>query len=84
MLTRACINTLLHVVHIFIKITFDAVKNNTWKNGQNIAALEKNKHVTDPYTYLRRWQNMSIISNSDFTQSSREKSSNYQNRRQID
>lgn len=29
-------------------------------------------------TYLRRWENMSIISNSDFTHSSREKSSNYQ------
>lgn len=72
------------MVNIFIKITFDAVKNNTRKNGQNTATLEKNKHVTDHYTYLRRWQNMSIISNSDFTQSSREKSSNYQNRRQID
>lgn len=39
------------------------------------------KKKIDQFTHLRRWQNMSIISNSDFTQSSREKSSNYQYKR---
>lgn len=32
------------------------------------------------FVYLRRWQNMSIISNNDFTHNSREKSSNFQKR----
>lgn len=54
---------LLYMIHVIIKITFDAVTYN-------------GKEKIDQFTHLRRWQNMSMISNSDFTQSSREKSSN--------
>lgn len=62
---------LLYIIHVVIKITFDVIMYNV-------------KKKIDQFTHLRRWQNMSIISNSDFTQSSREKSSNYQNKREID